>query len=154
MIKKLASLVLVATIGLSTLLPSLVTNAKTNSIEPTQIQDNNYLMENDDISYEEVISNIDYDAINKERGIISSVVKKLFKSIPKKLKTNKEPIVDLKKFTNKNGRKLVDPKTGWWIEKDNAGSNSHSSDYKLNDPNKKGSTRHSTLNKDGKVLRE
>lgn len=125
-----------------------------NTISTTIETDNN-LDENNDLSYEEVVNNIDYNNIKnynekQSRGIISAI-SKIFKAIPKKIKTDIEPFVDLTKFTNKKEKnKLFNNKTGWWIEKDTAGHGGGA--YKLFDGNTK--KRHATLDKDGKVLRD
>ena len=119
-----------------------------------------YAMEssNNDISYEEVIRNIDYDKIensSEQESRFASVVLKLFLKIPKKIRTSKNLYVNLTKFKTKSGNKLIDKKTGWWIEKDRSNKPHGGSAYKIFDPNKKGSNkRHATLDKDGKVLRK
>jgi hypothetical protein len=109
----------------------------------------------EEISYSEIIKNIDYEEIDfssNARFSIPNVVLSIMKIIPKILKYG-DRAVDLAKFTIKVGKtKLKNKKTGWYIEKDRAGSNSHGgSAYKLF--NNKGE-REATLDKNGKVLRK
>ena len=98
------------------------------------------------MDYEEI------DCSSNARFSIPNVVLSIMKIIPKILKYG-DRAVDLAKFTIKVGKtKLKNKKTGWYIEKDRAGSNSHGgSAYKLF--NNKGK-REATLDKNGKVLRK
>lgn len=77
-----------------------------------------------------------------------------FADVPKKLLNEDGDGVDLGKFTDKvRGRTAYrDPKTGWEIDKDRAGKNSHGgSAWKLKNP---AGDRVATLNDKGKILRD
>lgn len=66
---------------------------------------------NNEISYEEVIKNIDYEEIensSEQQSRFASLILKLFSKIHKKLRLSKELHVNLTKFNSKNGKKLIE----------------------------------------------